>query len=43
MLLSYLVPKHCAVAVGRRTKLAQKQKKMAHTHRANRAFPPTGT
>ena len=37
---TYLVPKHWAVAVGRRTKFAQKQKKMPQIHRANKVFPP---
>ena len=37
---TYLVPKHWAVAVGIRTKLAQKQKKIPQTHRANRGLAP---
>ena len=33
----------CAVAVGRRTKLAQNAKNIAHTHVAKKTFPPAGT
>ena len=32
-----------AVAVGRRTKFAQKAANIAHTHVAKRTLPPTGT
>ncbi len=39
-LFPYLVPKHCAEAVGRRTKLAQKQKKIDHTQMAKAALAP---
>ena len=37
---TYLVPKHWAVAVGSRTKLAQKQKKIPQTQTAKRGLLP---
>ena len=37
---TYLVPKVWAVAVGKRTKLAQKKKKIPQTHMANKVLPP---
>ena len=37
---TYLVPNVWAVAVGKRTKLAQKKKKMPQTHMANKVLPP---
>ena len=39
---SYRVPKAWAVAVGRRTKFAQKQKKIAQTQHAKKTLPPCG-
>ena len=43
LVITYLVPKVWAVAVGKRTKLAQKKKKIAQTHMANKTLlPPTG-
>ena len=40
---SYFVPKLWAVAVGSKTKFAQKQKKIPQTQTANRGFPPNST